>query len=490
LTPLCRHVASRISHIFGGASDRNWLVQRSEQVQIKGKGSMTTFWCEPYAQPASTPSVSNSSKSDFQAEFPNAAAPDVFDRLVEWNVDLFAVLLKGIVTKRLSSRAKQSIGSFDLSHVSLATMGKPVDEIVEFIDLSEAGASFSRLPGVISVPPVIVTQLRLFIEAIARQYQANPFHNFEHASHVVMSTKKLLDRISESIKEVKEASPPDAPMLTGIMFDPLTQFAILFAALIHDVDHPGVSNAQLVVEQDSLATTYNGKSVAEQNSIDVAWSILMRPEYEDLQGCIFATHSDYARFRQIVVNIVLATDLFDRDLKIMREIRWNKAFAARTEPVSSNSIQADSRPRATIIMELIIQASDVSHTMQHFTVYKKWNMCLLTEMYEAFASGRTTKDPLDGWYEGELWFFDNYIIPLAQKLRECSVFGVACDEFLDYAKDNRLEWEVKGRNIVQEAANSLRLREHMCIKPSPAKQGVENSQKPSAQTPAGTRLLL
>jgi hypothetical protein len=44
-----------------------------------------------------------------------------------------------------------------------------------------------------------------------------------------------------------------------------------------------------------------------------------------------------------------------------------------------------------------------------------------------------------GWYEGELWFFDNYIIRLAQKLRECGVFGVSCDEFLDYAMDNRLE---------------------------------------------------
>jgi hypothetical protein len=97
----------------------------------------------------------------------------------------------------------------------------------------------------------------------------------------------------------------------------------------------------------------------------------------------------------------------------------------------------------------------VSHTMQHFTVYKKWNLCLLTEMYNAYKKGRTQKDPTKGWYEGELWFFDNYIIPLAQKLRECGVFGVSCDEFLDYAKDNRSEWELKGRDIVQEAVASL-----------------------------------
>jgi hypothetical protein len=32
-------------------------------------------------------------------------------------------------------------------------------------------------------------QLRLFILAIADKYQANPFHNFAHVSHDVMSTK-------------------------------------------------------------------------------------------------------------------------------------------------------------------------------------------------------------------------------------------------------------------------------------------------------------
>jgi hypothetical protein len=60
------------------------------------------------------------------------------------------------------------------------------------------------------------------------------------------------------------------------------------------------------------------------------------------------------------------------------------------------------------------------------------------------------KDPSIEWYESELWFFDNYIIPLAKKLKTCGVFGVSCDELLDYATDNRAEWEFKGRAIVDE----------------------------------------
>jgi hypothetical protein len=59
--------------------------------------------------------------------------------------------------------------------------------------------------------------------------------------------------------------------------------------------------------------------------------------------------------------------------------------------------------------------------------------------------GRSEKDPSIGWYEGQIWFFDNYIIPLAEKLNECGVFGVAGSEYLSYALENRREWELKGQ---------------------------------------------
>ena len=47
-----------------------------------------------------------------------------------------------------------------------------------------------------------------------------------------------------------------------------------------------------------------------------------------------------------------------------------------------------------------------------------------------------------------MWFFDNYVIPLAKKLETCGVFGVSSDEFLGYALENRREWEMKGEEVV------------------------------------------
>ena len=104
--------------------------------------------------------------------------------------------------------------------------------------------------------------------------------------------------------------------------------------------------------------------------------------------------------------------------------------------------------KATIVMEHLIQASDVAHTMQHWEIYLKWNERLFFEMYNAFENGRAGKDPSVGWYEGEIMFFDKYVIPLAKKLDDCGVFGVASDECLNYAQQNRKQWAIKGDGMV------------------------------------------
>jgi hypothetical protein len=104
------------------------------------------------------------------------------------------------------------------------------------------------------------------------------------------------------------------------------------------------------------------------------------------------------------VTVVLATDIFDKELNDLRTKRWEAAFGNK-EAEAENK---DSDLRATIVIEHIIQASDVSHTMQHWHVYQKWNRSLFKELRKAFKAGRLGKDPAEFWYKGELGFFDNY----------------------------------------------------------------------------------
>jgi hypothetical protein len=178
---------------------------------------------------------------------------------------------------------------------------------------------------------------------------------------------------------------------------------------------------------------------------------LMADNYSDLRTLLYDTQEEFNRFRQLCINCVIATDIFDKDLKAFREGRWNSVFASESSTLTDEEAW---HCKATITIEYIIQASDVAHTMQHWHVYQSWNR-LVMEMYAAYKAGRADKNPLEGWFEGELWFFDNYVIPLAKKLRECEVFGVDCDQLLDFATQNRMEWNNKGADIIKSWREEL-----------------------------------
>jgi hypothetical protein len=126
------------------------------------------------------------------------------------------------------------------------------------------------------------------------------------------------------------------------------------------VDHSGVPNAQLVKEGSRIATYYQGKSVAEQNSVDLAWDLFMSPQFDNLRKAICANKNELKHFRQLVVNSVMATDIMDKEMIAMRNARWQKAFSGSDH--NEDKMVARNR-KATIVIEHLIQASDVAHTM-------------------------------------------------------------------------------------------------------------------------------
>ena len=132
---------------------------------------------------------------------------------------------------------------------------------------------------------------------------------------------------------------------------------------MHDAAHPGVPNMQLLKEGDPLTETYK-KSTAEQNSVHLCWDLLMQPMYADLRSTIYGDEAEFKRFRQLVVNSVMATDIMDKDLKNLRNSRWEKAFSE--ECAANEDSHTTTNRKATIVIEHLIQASDVAHTMQHW----------------------------------------------------------------------------------------------------------------------------
>jgi class 3 adenylate cyclase len=444
-----------------------WIRQREEKVFAKGKGEMTTYWLSIKKEGnAATSSASDSGTVEIEDDgVANAESFEISHndkraqtlssektiRLIEWNCDVLLRLIKQIAARRIST-FRQSLKSKSVDEQKfLQSSTLAIDEVQEIVKLPEFDIKNGKDVDKDSIvlEPVVVEQLFDYVSNIAAMYRDNHFHNFEHASHVTMSVTKLLSRIvAPSHIDAADGSGKALHDHTyGITSDPLTQFACVFSALIHDVDHCGVPNAQLIKEHAQIAEYYQGKSVAEQNSVDIAWHLLMDDSYADLRKAIYTTNDEFQRFRQLVVNSVMATDIVDKELKTLRNKRWEKAFSETA--VHENAKDSVDR-KATIVIEHLIQASDVSHTMQHWHIYRKWNERFFMECYQADKDGRAENDPSESWYTGEIGFYDFYIIPLAKKLKDCGVFGVSSDEYLNYAQRNRSEWEARGQEVVQE----------------------------------------
>jgi hypothetical protein len=129
----------------------------------------------------------------------------------------------------------------------------------------------------------------------------------------------------------------------------------------------------------------------------------MQDQFIDFCNQIMQTEAEANLFQNLIVNAVMAPGLFDSDLKKLCKNQWSVVFNNLDVECSTSTVSMEDNNRcATIIIEHIIQAADVSHTMQHWHVYQECNRCLFEEMYIGYQDGHVKNDPSRGWYNGEL----------------------------------------------------------------------------------------
>jgi class 3 adenylate cyclase len=472
--PSRTQVSQATADAIRAAGKGYWLIPRSDLINAKGKGLLQTYWCDPKRRrPKLTSETSKSNFGSIVASdgWEDLRVDDGFDlsdasskkeRLIEWNTDLLLGKLAKLVATHGPVRRKRRLSISTTRRQSNIKSSLSGDDPAVHFDLDLPPRSTNSTEAA-SLDPLIRSQLREYVGRIASLYQPNPFHNFEHASHVALSANKLLNRIippsgsSSSSPEEEETSGKKASKRRGssrldystfgIQTDALIQFCVVLGALVHDVGHTGVPNAVLIAEKADVATRNNNKSVAERHAVQLALCILEESTFADLRACIYANEAQQSRFQMLLVNIVIATDIHDKDLREFRDLKWEQAFHCSNEGEDEPNAIAS---KAMIVVEHIIQASDVAHTMQHWHVYSGWNSKLFEEMYAAYQAGRIEVNPADVWYQGEIDFFDKHTIPLARKLKECGVFGISSNEVLAYALAIREEWISKGEIIVLE----------------------------------------
>ncbi|XP_076355145.1 3',5'-cyclic-AMP phosphodiesterase 4C-like isoform X3 [Tachypleus tridentatus] len=197
-----------------------------------------------------------------------------------------------------------------------------------------------------------------FLLTLEDHYLKIPYHNSIHAADVTQSVNVLL--LSSAFDSV---------------FSDLEILAALFAAAIHDVDHPGVTNQYLVNTMSELAIMYNDESVLENHSLAVAYKLL-----QDENCNIFDSlnKKQGQTLRKIAIDMVLATDM-SKHMSLLADLKT----MVETKKVSGTGVVLLNNYTERIqVLQNMIHCSDLSSPTKPLEMYKKWVDLLMEEFYQ------------------------------------------------------------------------------------------------------------
>ncbi|CAD7960326.1 unnamed protein product [Amoebophrya sp. A120] len=229
------------------------------------------------------------------------------------------------------------------------------------------------------------------------------------------------------------------------ILSPHEVLAGLFAAAIHDYQHPGVSNAFLVRTKHPIALRYNDSAILENHHVAAAFYLMLEnsPEYD-----IFATLNEkqYAEARKIVIQMVLATDT-SAHFAELSSFKTKLASARETfpDPRSAEDKQ--------VLLNILLHAADISNSTRKSELYFTH---VSRTMEEYFRQGDIERDknlPVSMFFDREststpkcqLGFIDVVVLPLF------TVLG----QFLPEVQQTCLENLWLNRTFVQQQDQQL-----------------------------------
>uniref|UniRef100_A0A4W4EEH2 Phosphodiesterase n=1 Tax=Electrophorus electricus TaxID=8005 RepID=A0A4W4EEH2_ELEEL len=197
-----------------------------------------------------------------------------------------------------------------------------------------------------------------YVMTLEDHYHANvAYHNSLHAADVTQSTHVLLS----------------TPALDAVFTD-LEILAALFAAAIHDVDHPGVSNQFLINTNSELALMYNDESVLENHHLAVGFKLLHEENCD-----IFLNLSKRQRqsLRKLVIDMVLATDM-SKHMSLLADL---KTMVETKKVTSSGVLLLDHYTDRIQVLRNMVHCADLSNPTKPLAVYRQWTDRIMEEFF-------------------------------------------------------------------------------------------------------------
>ena len=185
-----------------------------------------------------------------------------------------------------------------------------------------------------------------FASEIALRYQDNSYHNFQHGfstAHFCFISIYRCHEIEKCLRNVDV-------------------FAMLIAALMHDVDHPGHNNNYEVQLKSELALRYNDTSVLESHHAAVGWDVIYNHSGEDtIVGRI--SSEDLNTFRKTTIKAILHTDMIH-----------HFSLIETLSGINSESPFDVNKPEDRItLVGMLVHAADISNPLiPNFDLVAKW----------------------------------------------------------------------------------------------------------------------
>ncbi|XP_074710770.1 3',5'-cyclic-AMP phosphodiesterase 4A isoform X1 [Strix uralensis] len=183
------------------------------------------------------------------------------------------------------------------------------------------------------------------------------YHNSLHAADVMQSTHVLLG----------------TPALDAVFTD-LEILAALFAAAIHDVDHPGVSNQFLINTNSELALMYNDESVLENHHLAVGFKLLQEENCDIFQNL---SRRQRQTLRKMVIDMVLATDM-SKHMSLLADL---KTMVETKKVTSSGVLLLDNYTDRIQVLRNMVHCADLSNPTKPLALYRQWTERIMEEFF-------------------------------------------------------------------------------------------------------------
>ncbi|XP_064593337.1 3',5'-cyclic-AMP phosphodiesterase 4A isoform X4 [Zonotrichia leucophrys gambelii] len=197
-----------------------------------------------------------------------------------------------------------------------------------------------------------------YARALEQHYHPDvAYHNSLHAADVLQSTHVLLA----------------TPALDDVFTD-LEVLAALFAAAIHDVDHPGVSNQFLINTNSELALLYNDESVLENHHLAVGFKLLQEQDCDIFQNL---SRRQRQALRQMVIDMVLATDM-SKHMSLLADL---KTMVETKKVTSSGVLLLDNYTDRIQVLRNMVHCADLSNPTKPLGLYRQWTERIMEEFF-------------------------------------------------------------------------------------------------------------